>query len=450
MSESVGHIILDLTDGRPFVFMVMAYHALWDFYKGVQASVEAETGLKCIRADEVRSSGHDLLQKIHLLIDRAELVIAEISTTSANVFYEVGYALGRNKPVLLLAEKDCEIPTDLKGRELIRHGQSRAEAEQFQREFREHLRARLGSRFALLRDMLLADNPTPAYIVAHPRHPHDQSHIIGERFATRTFGDYAGIRGLLQAFGSVIGEGAGVELVSAQYCHPKLISSQYHPATLLKQPFGEFMGGPVNLYLIGSKKVNPPAGFMLDLIQSKYPGKGIQWYLGRIPQVPQTEEYLPGTRGEAEETGDYDCGLYEIAALGCKRWQGEIIVDSKDHAVVRRTDYGIVVRSAHPDLPADSGRLVVILAGGHSLGTGAACLAATRSSTIRAIREKLPKTHDFEDKTRAFWALIKGTAASDHMLDEAGVEVVKADWYDNPSGTCPGLPAGGERVPSCR
>src|SRR4051812_18073628 len=129
MSQSVGHIVQDLTRGGPFVFMIMAYDVLWDFYKGVKAAVEAETGLKCLRADDVKSSGHDLLEKIHLLIDRAELVIAEISVPSENVFYEVGYALGKGKELLLLGPEGCEPPTDLKGRELIRHGQGRGQAE---------------------------------------------------------------------------------------------------------------------------------------------------------------------------------------------------------------------------------------------------------------------------------------------------------------------------------
>src|SRR3954454_18082348 len=117
MPESVGHIIQDFTEGRPFVFMIMDYDEEWGgFYGKVKRLVEADTGLKCVRADDVRSSGHDLLQKVHLLIDRADLVVAEGSTPSENVFYEVGYTIGKGKPLLLLAETRREIPTDLKGR----------------------------------------------------------------------------------------------------------------------------------------------------------------------------------------------------------------------------------------------------------------------------------------------------------------------------------------------
>ncbi len=430
MAESVGHIIQDLTEGRPFVFVIMAYNELWDFYKGLKATVEAETGLKCIRADDARSSGHDLLQKIHLLIDRADLVIAEISSTSENVFYEVGYALGKNKPLLLLASTGREVPTDLKGRELIRHSQKRDEAEQFDREFREHLRTRLGSPFALLRDMLLADNPTPAYIVSNPRFPGKGSVFTRPAFDTRTFGDFSGIRGLLQAFGTILGEGAGVEIVSAEYCHPKLISPDFRHQNVAGDPAELPVTAPVNLYFIGSKKGNPPSGFMLERIQDRYGGGGRRWYLGLIPRDPQTGQYLLDASREDLEKDDYPSILYEIEGSACREWKGEVLETTERQGVIHKTDYGLIVRSPHPDLPADAGRLVVILAGARTLGTGAACLAATRSALIREIREKLPKTHQFEDKTHAFWALIKGTAGSDGMLDEACVEVVKADWYE--------------------
>jgi hypothetical protein len=219
--------------------------------------------------------------------------------------------------------------------------------------------------------------------------------------------------------------------VSAQYCHPRLISDHYHPAKLrTASPVGSPVNGPVNLYVIGSNKVNPPTGFMLQSIQSRYHVEGTRWYIGRIPEDPETGRCLPDAPREDEESGDYECAVYEIVAGECHTWRGELSEDSRDQPAVRRTDYGIVLRNPHPDYPPKSGRLVVILAGAHSLGTGAACLAATRSVTIRAIREKLPRTHEFEDKSRAFWALIKGTIAGDRMLDDTGVDVVKAGWYE--------------------
>ena len=44
-----------------------------------------------------------------------------------------------------------------------------------------------------------------------------------------------------------------------------------------------------------------------------------------------------------------------------------------------REDYGLIVRGPHPKHPR---RMVTIMAGPHSLGTGAACLAATKSHLV--------------------------------------------------------------------
>jgi len=91
------------------------------------------------------------------------------------------------------------------------------------------------------------------------------------------------------------------------------------------------------------------------------------------------------------------------------------------------SDYGLILRAPHPHFPKT--RTVLIMAGSHSLGTGAACLAATRSPLIQQIRAKLPPGK-LEDKNCAFWVLVKGTASrNDYLLDEDGVEIVDAGVY---------------------
>lgn len=410
MSTSVGHLVQDLTEGRPFVFVIMSYNQGWSLYEQVQSIVEHQTDLKCLRADDVLASGHDLLEKIHLLIDRAELVIAEISTRSENVYYEVGYALGRNKPLLLLANFQREIPTDLKGRELIKYSDSKDGAQRFEKELKSHLSSRLGSRFALLRDMLLADNPAPSYIVASPRYPTDRSKIPGQRYDRRTFGDNLGIRGLIESFGTILGEASGVELISAQYPDVSLLSEN------------------LNLYLIGSKKVNPPAETILDKIERSFGNR--HWYFGHMRKAERGNQYVWETR-EDEEQGDYICRLYENDGNAWQKLEGTLADAPHIDGLVHKTDYGLIVRAPHPQLPQSQGRIVLLLAGAHSLGSGAACLAATRSSKIREIRDALPAGRQLEDKTQAFWALVKGTLNDrDGMLDETAVEIVRAGWYE--------------------
>lgn len=406
MSDSVESILHEVTGGRPFVFVIMAFRQHWSTYRVIKSVVENETDRVCIRADDLPTSGHDLLGVIHLLIERADLVVAEISSERENVFYEVGYAIGRNRPLLLIADSSRDIPTDLKGRSIICYEESREGGEMFERRLREALRTRLGSRYVLLQEMLTAPKPAPSFIVASPWYPTQRKGHPGQRRDRRTFGDNLGIRGLLQAFGSLRGEDSGVELVSAQYSFENLGHED------------------INLYLVGSKWVNPLSGEMLRRIQENTGPE--RWYLGRIPRDPKTGTLLPNASREQEESGNYICGLYEITPENCKKWVGESKKDPETGGLVDWVDYGLLVRAPHPDWPD---RVVMVLAGPNSLGTGAACLAATRSSKISEIRKMLPSGKELRDKLNPFWVLVKGTANHEGMLDETGVEIVKCGWF---------------------
>ena len=48
-------------------------------------------------------------------IASAQLVIADITPTNPNVYFEVGYALALNKPTILLAKKGTPLPFDVAG-----------------------------------------------------------------------------------------------------------------------------------------------------------------------------------------------------------------------------------------------------------------------------------------------------------------------------------------------
>jgi hypothetical protein len=350
-----------------------------------------------------------LLGTVHLLIDGADLVIAELSTERPNVYYEVGYTIGRNRPMLLLAPNTMvdKIPADLRGRTFVSYDDSKDGHALLEQKLVNWLRKLLGARIALLRDMLRPDRPAPAYVIASPRYPSDRSQIPGQRKDRRTFGDNLGIRGLLEAFGAIVGEKSGVELVSGQYCPDEIIDQD------------------VNLYFIASKKVNPPCGEMLQRVQEQFGGE--RWYLGNLPNHPGTDRPDFSQARKENPNEDYICRLYENTADGCYYHKGDV-KDATDVGKVHTKDFGIIVRAPHP---AHDGRIVVILAGAHSLGTGAACLAATRSSKIADIKRLLEVNGSLGDKRRAFWAFVRGDhSPTDGLLDETGVTVERAEWYD--------------------
>jgi hypothetical protein len=382
-----------LTGGRPYLFVIMAYNARWDLYERIKKIAEKEFNVACIRADEVKSSGYDLLAKIHLLISRAEIVIAEISEPTENVFYEIGYAVGIQKLPMILIEQGNKVPTDLKGLEVVEYMLNRDGTLIFETELRDQLRLRLNSEIALLRDMLEAPTPQPAYVISSPKYPGKHSRIIGQVYDRRTFGDHIGILGLISAWGSLRGGSPGLELISAHHSPPDLLSL------------------PLSLYLIGSEKINSHTGEMLKQMQK---GHNLNWGFDPLP-------------GFSREDEDWPCVLYRTKGRKREMVRGKTKKCGTKREEVWIEDYGIIVRGPHPSF---FDRLVLILAGAHSLGTGAACLAATNFLLIQQIRNMLPEGV-IENKQRSFWVLVKGVANDkDGLLDVEGVKIEDAGVYE--------------------
>ncbi|MCA9055465.1 MAG: hypothetical protein KDA75_16605 [Planctomycetaceae bacterium] len=406
MGETVGQLIRETTDGRPFIFVIIDYKKKDFFWQSLRSIVESETNHLCVRALEAGASGHSLLDKIHHMIDRAELIIAEITTDSPNVFYEIGYTIGRNRPLLLLAEEGVPVPTDLKGYELISYSDAAGALDTLATNLKRPLQSRITSRLALLRDMLMADKPTPAYIAASPRRVTHKERTAGQlrsQMHHRTFGDNVGIRGVLEAFGFQFGADSGVELISAQFAPPN------------------FLDEPVNLYLIGSKKVNPLSGIVLEMIQ---PTEAPTWYFGSLAQAKQSQKFVfNDERHELEAEEDYNCRLYRRVGHRYIAMPNEMLTFA-DKTPYHKRDYGLVVRVPHPMHPD---RLVLIMAGPHSLGSAAAGMAATNAAIIHQLRELLKKTCkvDLADKSVPIWALVEGTASDvDGGLEPSGVKIV--------------------------
>jgi hypothetical protein len=401
--------LYEITGGRPYVFVIMSYtkekKAVFDCIVGV---LRDQFKLECIRADQVLNSGHDLLAKLQELIKRADLVIAEITEAekghSPNVYYEIGYAAGVGRHPLLLIETGKTVPTDLKGMEVIEYLDRFDGIRTFKKTLTAHLRTRLTSNTPLLRDMLEAPIPTPCFIITSPKRAHD-GQLIETAPTIRTFGDRLGILGLIRAFGSIFREAGNVELVSPR-----------HSAT-------ELLGHDANLYFIGSRKVNEPAGEILKMVQG---GHHPRWSFDPEPNWQQ---------GDGTEV-DWPAALYRHDKEGIHFMAGTHVKQADSDKHIWTQDYGLVVRAPHPRF---KNRIVFLMAGAHSLGTGAACLAASRSSLIKQIRMKLrektgrdalDKDGIIEDSKNAFWALVKGTVKQpDFLLDEDGVSIEDAGVY---------------------
>jgi nucleoside 2-deoxyribosyltransferase len=105
------------TRPKPFVFVLMPFDAKFsDIHKfGIQGAA-AEVGAYAERVDE-QTFTEGMLDRIFTQIDKADVVVADMTGRNPNVFYEVGYAHALDKIVLLLTQDSNDIPFDLKHRQ---------------------------------------------------------------------------------------------------------------------------------------------------------------------------------------------------------------------------------------------------------------------------------------------------------------------------------------------
>jgi hypothetical protein len=88
---------------KPSIFVAMPFAEEMDdvYYFGIEGAVKA-AGFLCERADLSSFTG-DILDWVKQRIRDSQLVIADLSDANPNVYLEVGYAWGYEKPTILLA-----------------------------------------------------------------------------------------------------------------------------------------------------------------------------------------------------------------------------------------------------------------------------------------------------------------------------------------------------------
>jgi hypothetical protein len=81
----------------------------------------ASAGFACARVDD-QIFAENILLRIYAELERADIVIAEMSGRNPNVLYETGYAHALGKRVILLTRSVDDIPFDLRHYSHIVHG----------------------------------------------------------------------------------------------------------------------------------------------------------------------------------------------------------------------------------------------------------------------------------------------------------------------------------------
>ena len=102
-----------------FIVMPFGSEELNDVYEYfVKPAIETQCGLHCERGDDVFGS-NAIMEDIRRSIERARLVIADLTGRNPNVFYEVGIAHTLSKEVLLLSQSMSDVPFDLRHRRVL-------------------------------------------------------------------------------------------------------------------------------------------------------------------------------------------------------------------------------------------------------------------------------------------------------------------------------------------
>ncbi len=104
---------------KPHVFVAMPFMAeMEDVYIfGIQGPVQ-EAGYLCERIDFSSFTG-DVVARIRSRIETASLIIADLTGANPNVYLEVGYAWGKDKPTLFVSNNADSLKFDLKTQRCI-------------------------------------------------------------------------------------------------------------------------------------------------------------------------------------------------------------------------------------------------------------------------------------------------------------------------------------------
>ena len=125
---------------RGDAFVVMQFSGFEELYTDVIEPLTKQFGLNPYRADHVYGPG-SILEDIIRGIETAQLIIAEITPTNENVFYQLGYAHALKKQTILLAEKDKKLPFDLSGFRCLFYENSIGGKREVEEGLKKHLQA---------------------------------------------------------------------------------------------------------------------------------------------------------------------------------------------------------------------------------------------------------------------------------------------------------------------
>jgi hypothetical protein len=119
---SAAHSASETGPIRIFVAMSFLEHeepTLVDYWHAMLRAAERARGtFNLVRLDEINGD-YEIIDRIYREIDAAQLVIADLTLSSANVYLEIGYARGRQKRVIQTCRSGTRLEFDVRNRRTL-------------------------------------------------------------------------------------------------------------------------------------------------------------------------------------------------------------------------------------------------------------------------------------------------------------------------------------------
>jgi len=127
---------------RSLCFVLMPFSPDFDalYENALRPAVEEIQGLSCLRADEIYGP-RPIMTDIWRSIQKAALLIADLTGRNPNVLYELGLAHAQHKPVVLITQDIADVPFDLRAIRCLVYSNTRPGRTVLQ----EHLRKTVGN-----------------------------------------------------------------------------------------------------------------------------------------------------------------------------------------------------------------------------------------------------------------------------------------------------------------
>jgi hypothetical protein len=122
----------------PSAFLIQPLHRELESARiAIEAAAE-DAGFSLLRAD--RPSGATaIVDQIYACLESADLVIADLSLLNPNAMYELGFAHGARRPVILISSESPVVPFDIASVRMLHYGRDLPELEALQGELAELL-----------------------------------------------------------------------------------------------------------------------------------------------------------------------------------------------------------------------------------------------------------------------------------------------------------------------